>query len=285
MLCWERPGLSGGRCWTRKTRERVWVERLQAGRSPARRRSPLGDGRGRALGVGWGLGEVGNLPGGEVDNQKSRSRRTTFFEEFPRAQNAVLCRGVGALRPRRWYPRRRAFPQAARARPLCSGPVPSSRHQIPVRRGRVFFVSSRSPRRLSRSELVHQAECLPERPSSTVERLQLNGAEEKRHQVGVFYLNELVEFSAHVRDIEDLSEREVLGDGVHDLVYDFVFFHKRLFGKNLGEFPRAASFLVPERRRQRRGNCGLPLPLVSMARTKACSKLPFLFRCYRIPFS
>ena len=44
--------------------------------------------------MGWGLGAVRNLPGGEVDNQKSRSRRTTFFEEFPRAQNAMLCRGV-----------------------------------------------------------------------------------------------------------------------------------------------------------------------------------------------
>ena len=60
-------------------------------------------------------------------------------------------------------------------------------------------------------------------------------------------MNELVEFSAHVRDIEDLFEREVLGDGVHDLVYDFVFFHEGLFGKNLVEFPRAASLLVAER--------------------------------------
>ena len=88
----------------------------------------------------------------------------------------------------------------------------------------------------------------------------------------------------HVRDIEDLSEREVLGDRVHDLVYGFVFFHEGLIGKKLGKFPRAASFLVPERRPQRRGNCGLPLPLASMARTKACPKLSFLFRRYRIPF-
>ena len=108
---------------------------------------------------------------------------------------------------------------------------------------------------------MHQAECLPERPSSTPERLQLNGAEEKRHQVGVFDLNELVEFLAHVRDIEDLSESEVLGDRVHYVVYGFVFFHKRLFGKNLGEFPRAASFLVPERR---------PRPATPIRRPSLC---------------
>ena len=89
---------------------------------------------------------------------------------------------------------------------------------------------------------MHAAECLPEWPSSTAEGLQLNGAEEKRHQLVVLDLNELVEFSAHVRDIEHLSEREVLGDRVHYLVYGNVFFHEGVFGKNLGEFLRAASF-------------------------------------------
>ena len=112
--------------------------------------------------------------------------------------------------------------------------------------GAGFLFSPDPPIGLSRSELVHKAECLPERPSSTVERLELKSAEEKRHQVGVFDLNELVEFTAHVRDIEDLSEREVLGDRVHDLVYGFVFFHEGLSGKSSESFLVRLLFLVPE---------------------------------------
>src|SRR5512135_1519217 len=40
-------------------------------------------------------------------------RTVVYFKDFPTSQNAVLRRGVGAARPRRWYPRRRAFPEAA----------------------------------------------------------------------------------------------------------------------------------------------------------------------------
>jgi len=103
---------------------------------------------------------------------------------------------------------------------------------------------------------MHKAECLPGRPSSTPERLELNGAEEEGHQLGVLDLNELVEFSAHVRDIEKLCEGEILGYRLHYLVYGFVFFHEGLFGKNLGEFPRAASLLVRERQ------IAVPVPLL-----------------------
>ena len=96
---------------------------------------------------------------------------------------------------------------------------------------------------------MHTAECLPERPSSTPKRLELKGAEEEGHQLVVLDLNELVEFSAHVRDIEKLFECEVFCDRFHYLVYGFVLLHKGLFGKELGKFPRAASFLMPEQRR------------------------------------
>ena len=64
-----------------------------------------------------------------------------------------------------------------------------------------------------------------------------------------------------LRDIEHLSEREVLGDRVHYLVYGFVFFHEGVFGRNLGEFLRAASFLVPERR---------PRPATPIRRPSLC---------------
>ena len=92
MLCGERPGLSGGRCWTRRRGRESGLSHLQAGRSPARRRSPRG--RGASIG-GVGVGS-GQKPARRRSGQsKVPQPPDHFFEEFPRAQDAVLCRGVG----------------------------------------------------------------------------------------------------------------------------------------------------------------------------------------------
>ena len=63
---WGEAGTKRWEVLDSKTRERVWVEPLASGAKPRAAAEPPGLG-GRASG-GGGLGEVRNLPGGEVDN-------------------------------------------------------------------------------------------------------------------------------------------------------------------------------------------------------------------------
>ena len=77
MLCGERPGRNGGRCFGL-----VGAHGRESGLSHCKRDEvPRGGGvpgvGGRALG-GWGLGEVRNLPGGEVDRKSPAAAGPLF---------------------------------------------------------------------------------------------------------------------------------------------------------------------------------------------------------------